>query len=49
MKVLVSWLRELVDVPVSIDALAEKLHLAGFDRILEVLDIQRRSVFVADM
>jgi phenylalanyl-tRNA synthetase beta chain len=30
-KVLVSWLRELVDVPVSIEALAERLHLAGFE------------------
>ena len=31
MKVLVSWLRELVDVPVGIEALAERLHLAGFE------------------
>jgi phenylalanyl-tRNA synthetase beta chain len=30
-KVLVSWLRELVDVPVGIEALAERLHLAGFE------------------
>jgi phenylalanyl-tRNA synthetase beta chain len=30
-KILVSWLRELVDVPVDIDALAERLHLAGFE------------------
>ena len=28
---LVSWLRELVDVPVGIEALAERLHLAGFE------------------
>ena len=31
MKVLVSWLRELVEVPVGIEALAERLHLAGFE------------------
>ncbi len=31
MKVLVSWLRELVDVQVGIEALAERLHLAGFE------------------
>ena len=31
MKVLVSWLRELVAVPVGIEALAERLHLAGFE------------------
>ncbi|MEO6010816.1 MAG: phenylalanine--tRNA ligase beta subunit-related protein, partial [Vicinamibacteraceae bacterium] len=31
MKVLVSWLRELVDVPVGIESLAERLHLAGFE------------------
>jgi phenylalanyl-tRNA synthetase beta chain len=30
-KVLVSWLRELVDVPVGIEVLAERLHLAGFE------------------
>jgi phenylalanyl-tRNA synthetase beta chain len=30
-KVLVSWLRELVEVPVGIEALAERLHLAGFE------------------
>ena len=34
MKVLVSWLRELVDVPVGIEALAERLHLAGFELVL---------------
>jgi phenylalanyl-tRNA synthetase beta chain len=27
----VSWLRELVEVPVGIEALAERLHLAGFE------------------
>jgi phenylalanyl-tRNA synthetase beta chain len=30
-KILVSWLRDLVDVPVDIDALADRLHLAGFE------------------
>jgi phenylalanyl-tRNA synthetase beta chain len=30
-KVLVSWLRELVEIPVGIEALAERLHLAGFE------------------
>ncbi len=31
MKVLVSWLRELVDVPVSAAQLARDLHMAGFE------------------
>ncbi len=31
MKVLVSWLRELVDVPVDIATLAQDLHMAGFE------------------
>ncbi len=33
MKVLVSWLRDLVEIPedISIDALAHALHLAGFE------------------
>jgi phenylalanyl-tRNA synthetase beta chain len=30
-KVLVSWLRDLVDVPVAPDALARDLHMAGFE------------------
>jgi phenylalanyl-tRNA synthetase beta chain len=31
LRILVSWLRELVDVPASIDALAAALHMAGFE------------------
>ena len=31
MKVLVSWLRELVDVPVPPSTLAHDLHMAGFE------------------
>ena len=31
MKVLVSWLRELVDIPVDSATLAQDLHLAGFE------------------
>ena len=31
MKVLVSWLRELVDVPVSAAQLARDLHMTGFE------------------
>ncbi len=31
MRVLVSWLRELVDVPVAPDTLAHDLHMAGFE------------------
>ncbi len=31
MKVLVSWLRELVEVPVGIATLAQDLHMAGFE------------------
>ena len=31
MKVLVSWLRELVDVPVTPEVLANDLHMAGFE------------------
>lgn len=31
MKVLVSWLRDLVDVPVAPDVLARDLHMAGFE------------------
>ena len=31
MKVLVSWLRELVDIPVDIATLAQDLHMAGFE------------------
>lgn len=31
MKVLVSWLRDLVEVPVAPDVLARDLHLAGFE------------------
>jgi phenylalanyl-tRNA synthetase beta chain len=30
-KVLVSWLRELVDIPVDIATLAQDLHMAGFE------------------
>jgi hypothetical protein len=30
-KVLVSWLRELVDVPVSAAQLARDLHMTGFE------------------
>jgi phenylalanyl-tRNA synthetase beta chain len=31
LRILVSWLRELVEVPASIDALAAALHMAGFE------------------
>ena len=31
MKLLVSWLRELADVPVTVDEVASDLHLAGFE------------------
>jgi len=31
LKILVSWLRELTDVPVPIAQLASDLHLAGFE------------------
>ena len=30
-KLLVSWLREFVDVPVDVPTLAHRLHMAGFE------------------
>lgn len=40
MKVLVSWLRELVEVPVDVDTLAQRLHMAGFELAgIERLDV----------
>lgn len=45
MKIVLSWLRELVEIPVGLDALADTLGLRGFevaevDRAREVIDVE---------